>query len=421
MFDFNHLDDGKKLDHPHGAARLGFIWGVWTLVGFFFASQLYFYFANTERHLPLWKALAWQLIAVYIFALSTPPVLWLARRYRIGRRNWRRNLLMHAVAGVLISAVWAACHIALDFAVDGKMGILTAPRLLRSVFVNLDKELLVYCIIVLLSHASSYYQRYREGELRASQAQLQALKMQLHPHFLFNSLHSISALVHTDPEAADRMIARLGDFLRMTLENSAVQEVPLQQELDFLNCYLDIERIRFQDRLTTGLDVDPQTLGCRVPNLILQPLVENAIRHGIAPRAAPGHVEIRAERRERVLRIQVRDNGPGLPAQHTEHRTPEGGLGLSNTRARLSQLYGDEYSLDLSNAPQGGTVVTLEVPFNLNAVEPLSPPHTSLSSSAAHAPLPSDDKSTAPGGPDMPNAWKRPEGEEAWTHLQPQP
>src|SRR5688500_6358034 len=188
-------------------------------------------------------------------------------------------------------------HIDLDLWISGMLGTLTGRKLGRMTFTMLDRELLVYCIIVLLSHASNYYQRYREGELRASQAQLQALKMQLHPHFLFNSLHSISALVHTDPEAADRMIARLGDFLRMTLENSAVQEVSLRQELEFLNCYLDIERIRFRDRLTTRLDVDPQTLSCRVPNLILQPLVENAIRHGVAPRSAPGHVEVRAERR----------------------------------------------------------------------------------------------------------------------------
>jgi signal transduction histidine kinase len=420
MFDFKDSGDGKTLNRPHGAARLGFIWGAWTLVGFFFASQIYFFFINTERAMPFWKALAWQLVAVYIFALSTPPVLWLARRYRMGRHNWRRNLLAHALAGIIFSAAWAAFHIALDFFVDGRLGTLTASRLLRNVFVNLDRELLVYCIIVLLSHASNYYQRYREGELRASQAQLQALKMQLHPHFLFNSLHSISALIHTDPDAADRMIARLGDFLRMTLDSSAVQEVPLQQELDFLNCYLDIERIRFQDRLTTRLDVDPQTLGCRVPNLILQPLVENAIRHGIAPRAAPGHVEVTAERRERVLRLQVRDNGPGLPPQGSETKQPEGGLGLSNTRARLTQLYGDQYSFDLSNDPRGGTIATLEIPFQLDGVEPLSPPHASLRRTG-YVPPPNAEAAKALGAQATAKDWSHAEGDDAWPHLQPQP
>ena len=379
MSDLNDLNNGKTNDHPHGAARLGFIWGVWTLVGFFFASQL-ISTSPTRSDTCRSEGARVQLVPS-TFSRSRLRLCSARAPLSLGRRNWRRNLLAHAVAGILISAVWAACHIALDFFVDGKMGTLTASRLLRSVFVNLDKELLVYCIIVLLSHASSYYQRYREGELRASQAQLQALKMQLHPHFLFNSLHSISALIHSDPEAADRMIARLGDFLRMTLDSSAVQEVPLRQELDFLNCYLDIERIRFRDRLTTRLDVDPRTLGCRVPNLILQPIVENAIRHGIAVRSAPGHVEVRAERRGDVLRLQVRDNGPGLPTRPAPTKS-EGGVGLSNTHARLAQLYGTAYHFEMADAPEGGTIVTLEIPFQIPEEKP-TPPAPPASSAAS--------------------------------------
>jgi LytS/YehU family sensor histidine kinase len=191
---------------------------------------------------------------------------------------------------------------------------------------------------------------------------LQALKMQLHPHFLFNALHSISALVHSDPDAADKMIARLGDFLRLTLDTAAAQEVPLRQEIEFLNCYLEIERIRFRDRLTTSLDVDPQALECRVPNLVLQPIVENAIRHGVAPRSAPGRVEVHAERRGGALRLQVRDNGRGLPADGV-CATKGGGVGLSNTRARLQQLYGGAFVFEIENDPAGGVVVTLEIPF----------------------------------------------------------
>ncbi len=186
--------------------------------------------------------------------------------------------------------------------------------------------------------------------------------MQLHPHFLFNTLHSISALVHKDPDAADRMIARLGDFLRLTLDTAATQEVPLRQELNFLNCYLEIERIRFHDRLTTRLHVEPQTLSCRVPNLILQPIVENAIRHGIGPRSAPGRIEISAKRDHGSLRIEVRDNGPGLPAISKPNGRAREGVGLANTRERLAQLYGGSHRLELKNAPDGGLVVTLEIP-----------------------------------------------------------
>jgi sensor histidine kinase YesM len=352
--------------------RLAFIWGVWALVGLFFSSQIYFYFLHTAKQISVPRSLAWQMCAVVINALSTPLVLRLALRYRIERPVWRRALLVHLVAGIAVSVVWAAYHIVIDTAFAGNIGSLKVSNFPRLIFVNLDKELLVYWIIVVLSHAVDYYQRYREGELRASQAQLQALKMQLHPHFLFNALHSISALVHTNPDAADKMIARLGDFLRLTLETSAAQEVPLQQEIEFLNCYLEIERIRFGERLTTRLDVDPQVLNCRVPNLILQPIVENAIRHGVAPRSAPGHVEISAARVGGLLRLQVKDNGHGLPESAAVGRTPQqqGGVGLSNTRARLRQLYGTGYRFELANSPAGGAVVTLEIPLQGSSAEP---------------------------------------------------
>jgi LytS/YehU family sensor histidine kinase len=158
------------------------------------------------------------------------------------------------------------------------------------------------------------------------------------------------------------MIARLGDFLRLTLENSGTQEVTLQQEMEFLRCYLEIEHIRFQDRMTTFVDVEPRCLDAQVPNLILQPIVENAIRHGIAPRSTPGRIEIRAEHKNSVLRIQVRDNGPGLSMNRSAVNLFKEGLGLANTRARLQQLYGAAHRFELANDPQGGLIVTLEIP-----------------------------------------------------------
>jgi LytS/YehU family sensor histidine kinase len=187
--------------------------------------------------------------------------------------------------------------------------------------------------------------------------------MQLNPHFLFNTLHSISALVHKDADAADKMIARLGDFLRLTLDSAGAQEVSLQQELEFLKCYLDIERIRFKDRLTVQMSIQPQALGARLPNLILQPIVENAIRHGIAPRTSHGHIHIEARRYDSILHVQVTDNGPGLPSNGTTGSIFKG-VGLSNTKARLQQLYGAEHRLDLSNTSRGGLSVILEIPFN---------------------------------------------------------
>jgi two-component system, LytTR family, sensor kinase len=356
--------------------RLALVWGVWTLVGLFFASQLYVFFARTEKAVGFLKSVAWQVAAAYVFALSTPLVLWLARRFPIERANWRRRLGLHLLAGTALAVVWAVCHITIDSFFSGEPRLLSPVSLARNTFVMLDKELLVYFIIVLTSHAAVYYQRYREGELRASQAQLQALKMQLHPHFLFNALHAISALVHTNPDAADKMIARLGDFLRLTLDSSSAQEVPLRRELEFLNCYLEIERVRFNDRLTTSVEVDPRVLDCRVPNLILQPLVENAIRHGVSQRTAPGHVRVRAERRGDALRLEVSDNGAGLP--QNAPRATKGGVGLSNTRARLQQLYGSAYRFELTGDPRGGAVATLEIPIQGNGHAAEAAPLTDL-------------------------------------------
>jgi signal transduction histidine kinase len=374
-------------------ARLAFLWGVWALVGLFFSSQVYFYSYGTSKQTSLPHALAWQMSAVVINALFTPLVLRLARRYRVERQTWRRTLPLHLFAGAAFAAACTTYHIVLDFGFAGNFAALTLARLPRLVFANVDRNLLIYAIIVVISHAADYYQRYREGELRASQAQLQALKMQLHPHFLFNALHSISALVHTDPDAADKMIARLGDFLRLTLDSAAAQEVPLRQELEFLNCYLDIERTRFRDRLTTEIHADPQVLDCRVPNLILQPIVENAIRHGVSQRSARGHVEVHASRAGRSLRLEVRDNGRGLPEGAEGPRGKQGGgVGLANTRARLQQLYGGDYRFELQNAPAGGAVVTLELPLHGSPHEtepPAAPdaerPHAGATPRAAEA------------------------------------
>jgi len=224
-------------------------------------------------------------------------------------------------------------------------------------------------MILAVCHAMEYYRKFRENEIRAShlemrlaQSQLQALKMQLHPHFLFNTLHSISALMNKDMKTADKMISRLGDFLRLTLENSGAQQVTLQQELDFLKCYLEIEQIRFQDRLSVQMNIDPEIVDAKVPNLILQPIVENAIRHGIAPRVEPGIINIDAQRHNGMLEINIKDNGPGLNSNGSNGNFREG-VGLSNTRARLTQLYGELHRFNLKNAEGGGLVVNIQIPI----------------------------------------------------------
>jgi LytS/YehU family sensor histidine kinase len=259
-----------------------------------------------------------------------------------------------------------------------------AQNLHQRLIGRLPIDVIFYWTIVGVGYAFEYYRRFREQQLQAAglelratrletqlaRAQLQALKMQLHPHFLFNTLHAISALMDDDIKGARRMIARLSELLRLTLEGAGRQEVSLRQELDALERYLEIEQIRFQDRLKVHLAVEPETLDASVPNLVLQPIVENAVRHGIAPRSSAGRIEIRAERRDGMIELQVIDDGPGL------HPYGEGcpdefreGIGLANTRARLRRLYGDEHCIEIRNADEGGLVVKLAIPFRTADVE----------------------------------------------------
>jgi len=354
--------------------RYGLIWGVWTLVTLFYTSQAYVMTSASGQSKPFGygRELLGQASAGYLWALVTPLVLWLSRRYCLQRHNWVRRAAFHFVFSVALSAVLLALHYLALMVIFERTSYITLFLIFRFVYINLEKFLLVYWTILLMSHAFSYYNSYRKGELKASelrtqlvQSQLEALKMQVHPHFLFNTLHSISALLSKDTEAARKMITRLGDFLRLTLENSGSMEVTLQQEIEFLNGYLEIERIRFQDRLTTDIRVDPDVLDVRVPNLILQPIVENAMRHAIG-NSTSGRVEVTAVPRNGVVRIEVKDNGPGIDSERMLESRRGKGLGLANTQARLAGLYGAAARFEMLNNPTGGLVVALEIPRQLN-------------------------------------------------------
>jgi two-component system LytT family sensor kinase len=369
--------------------------GVWTLIGLTFASLSFFgtLAISDPRRVNLVGLFVWNLLAFYLWALLTPLIARLARRYRLDRQHWPRSLFfVHLPASLLFPALHLCLYLPLFWLAGGGLTkeYPTFFALFRyHLFANLSVTVSIYWLVLIAINALDYYQSFRVAEVKASelraqlaQAQLRALKMQLHPHFLFNTLNSISALLHRDAEAADQMVARLGDFLRLTLENSGDQEVTLEQELEFLRCYLEIEIVRFHDRLSVETEIEPQTLQARVPNLILQPLVENAIRHGISRQSAPGRLSIRASRRDRRLLLQVEDNGPGLalisdgsnaPNATTAHatatatRTLTGGVGLANTRARLEHLYGTEQRLELTRATPRGMLVTLDIPFQLEA------------------------------------------------------
>lgn len=342
-------------------ARVILLFGCWTFLGLFFGSRLILSYGYSGQPFDWKLPLLMSLSVWYGWAVLSPAIFWLARRFSFESRRLWRNLAVHLFAGVLLSVI----KVALDGAV---LPLVTGVAIRVNIARELHPNLLTYWVLVGVLLGIEYYRKYRERELRASQlearlvqAQLQVLKMQLHPHFLFNTLHAISTLMHRDVEAADRMLTRLSDLLRLTLETEGAQEVPLKQELEFLERYVEIEKARFGDRLHVALDIQPDTLDAQVPYLILQPLVENAIRHGIAPRSAPGRIEICAEHRDGLLRLQVRDDGAGLPEGGQD--AVNSGIGLANTRARLEQLYGAAHRFELRNAAEGGLEVSLSFPF----------------------------------------------------------
>jgi two-component system, LytTR family, sensor kinase len=364
---------------PKSKPRIKWVkWAViflcWTGFALFFTSQSYMFQARSAGTIE-WKGTLFNwLLGSYTWFALTPLVLKLSNRFPLQRGKLLSSVAVHAIAAPLFNITNIVLFVI-------ALGVITGPRLearslLESVWHFVIAEfhggMLVYWVIIGVSQATDYYRRYRERELLASnletrlvKAQLDALRMQLHPHFLFNALNSVSVLMRKDVDAADRMLLQLSGLLRVTLARNAAHEIRLRQELEILERYLEIEQIRFQDRLTVRTRVDPSALDALVPQLFFQPLVENAIRHGISDRETGGVIDIRAERQNGMLCLQVRDNGPGL-------NTPRGnlveGVGLSNTRSRLEYLYGSGSRFEVGDAEEGGLIVTAAFPFHTETI-----------------------------------------------------
>jgi sensor histidine kinase YesM len=353
------------------------IFAGWTLFAFFDASQTLFITSYREQPLVWWRVLTWDLAFCYLWFLLTPVVLWLSRRFSFERGHIIKSLSSHLVAGILLSLF----HLLLYSLLDSILPRFAVPDLVPRTFFfekfkffvigYLHLCLISYCSVVTINYLVQYYRAYQERALRASQleaslavAKLEALKSQLHPHFLFNTLNAIVVLVRKNRnKEAEDMLMGLSELLRHSLENIGVQEVSLLHEIEFLQIYLEIEQVRFKDRLKIQLEIEPETLTASVPNLILQPLVENAIRHGIGKQRNAGFVAITAERQNGNLTIQVRDNGPGLPEDWLAGGASRLGIGIANTRARLRHLYGDAQTFDIRNGESGGVVAVLKIPF----------------------------------------------------------
>lgn len=351
-----------RLPRKFGREAL-YIFGAWTLFGLFSASQVYAFWELRGRPAPWEQVLFSSMLDAYLWALTTLLIFWLAWRVPLRDTRLRLFIPVHALAAVSLALLRTVTLVTLSHLLDW-----LPERPFTALFLaQFHQYILYYCLLLGVGLALDYYHRYRERERTAerlqaglNEARLQALKMQLHPHFLFNTLHAISSLIPADAKPARRMVARLGDLLRTSLDHEATQEVTLREELDFLQPYVEIEQIRLGDRLELRIEIEPAALDARVPHLVLQPLVENAVRHAIAPRVEGGRIEITAVAHDHSLVLTVRDDGPGLA--DAEESPAREGVGLANVRARLEQLYGDDHRFELEDHPEGGLAITLSIP-----------------------------------------------------------
>ena len=359
-----------------GAARRrlvagGAVLGLCVLVGLMEAGQTYLRFSGGPKPITWLSALDRTMWSWLLLAALTPAMIYLGDRFPVERGAWRRNAAIHTGAAVAFAVVHLGAF-ALIYYMRGETTV-PYPELVRRYLTwYFVVELLTYAAIVGVVHALHYYRELRARELAASQlqarlteARLDALRGQLNPHFLFNTLNAISVLaLKGEREAVVHTLGCLSDLLRISLDEKLSQEVPLSREVEFLNRYLEIQRMRFGDRLVVETDVDAEARDAMVPSMIMQPLVENAIVHGVGARRGPGRIGIRAAREGGTLRLQVEDSGPGFSHGGAADAPPRrSGIGLSNTRARLEQLYGAAHRLELGHAPDGGARVTIQIPL----------------------------------------------------------
>jgi two-component system LytT family sensor kinase len=349
---------------------LGF--GIWTLLGLLSASQTAMFFMREGRPVSWAPLITDRLADWYTCAVFTPFFFWLVRAVPWERHRWWRT------AGVLAGALIVCVPIKYSLYVALVQNLIPDYRNLvfdRVLFGSFISELMVFgamlgviYAVVLSRRAVEHAAQSARLEARLAEARLETLTAQLQPHFLFNTLHSISTLMHRDVEAADTMLARLGDLLRRTLSDRARPELPLEDELRLLDAYLDIARVRFEDRLTVDVDVAPDTCSALVPRFVLQPLVENALQHGIGSRQGTGRVTIRAARAGDRLSLTVTDDGTA--GQLGENGFPREGVGITNTRQRLRERYGADHGLRFGKNADGGLTVMMDIPFRAAAICP---------------------------------------------------
>ena len=355
---------------------IGIAFAVWTILGLSFTSEAYLrHFKVGMLVAPAWVYVVEIMTSTYIYAAFSPIVLRIGRKFplelKISKKSFVGRVLIHLFVSTIFSMVslYLTNFIAYQWQGDELCkGCLDLSMLLDPYL--LHRGLIVYWGVVFVGQGIDYFRRFNNEKLRVAQlssqlseAQLSALKMQIHPHFLFNTLNSIVGLIQEDKDAAELMTTKLSEFLRMTLQNSGELMATLRQEFYFLKTYLDIEKVRFQERLSIEFIYDEKILSARIPHLILQPLVENSIKHGISSKKTGGKIKISAHRIEGELILEVEDNGNRSGRKSDDFAPKKNGVGLKNTEARLRQIYGDDFSFEFDGKGENNTLVTIRIPF----------------------------------------------------------
>ena len=331
--------------------------GCFTALALLFTSQVWVDYNYAGRPLSWGLALLVALIDWELWTILAPAIVRLSERVGFSRNSWRLALAVHLPAGLIVGG--------LKLVIEGFIvSLILGPGRAPFSFLKIHLTLLTYWGIVAATHVARHYRRARERELRAAQletelarAQVEALKMQLHPHFLFNTLNAVSGLMRENVDAADIMLSKLAELFQRTFETADIQEVPLRRELEFIDAYLTIQRTRYGERLRISMAAETTAKDALVPSLILQPLVENAIRYGIADQPGPGRLTVDARAAGGRLMLTVTNDGPPLPAAIRE------GYGIRNLRSRLQALYGSRATFSLTPNPGGGAIAVLDLPL----------------------------------------------------------
>ncbi len=333
--------------------RFAIAFVLWTVVAVLFAGQLAIDSAYTAQRITPRGALILAFTGWYAWLILYPLVAWLARRFRPNARG----LAVHTLSSIVLTFIKIV-------AVSEILRAFDTPQRSISMLVNIPVNLAAYWLIVGVTWAIDANLRSAKLEASLAATRLDLLRTQIQPHFLFNTLHGIAELMHEDVDAADRMVTRLSELLRATIETGGKQEISLREELALLDRYIDIQRMRLGDRLQFTSDIEARSLDRSVPMFLLQPLIENAVRHAVADRREGGRIAIRASENDSRLSIEITDDGPGFSDQ------PSTGVGLANIRDRLRHLYGDAQAMQLTAAPGGGALIRIELPLKAHGSDP---------------------------------------------------